>query len=124
MFIYTKYEIVLQKKWVIEWIIKSKEIVIINFVTTIKLYFFMFALNIRVIINFIFILFFPILISASFTYITSDILKYLSIFSIVIIFWVILLILSYLSGVLEIFKNAIWYNAYKEGKKKVEFIKE
>ncbi len=124
MFIYTKYVIVLEKHWVIKWIIRSKEISIINFMTTIKLYFFMFALNIRVIINFIVVLFFPILISVSLTYITSDILKYLSIFIIIIIFWIVILILSYLSGVLDIFKNAIWYNAYIEGKKKVDFIKQ
>jgi hypothetical protein len=124
MFIYTKYEIVLQKHWVIKWIINSKEIAIINFVTTIKLYFFMFALNIRVIINFIVVLFFPILISLSFTSIASVYLRYLSIFIIVIIFWIIILILSYLSWVLEIFKNAIWYNAYIEWKKKVDFIKQ
>ncbi len=124
LFIYAKYEIVLEKKWVIAAITKSREITIVNFITTIKLYFFMFALNIRVLINFVIVLFFPILISVSLTSISSIYLKYLSIFFIVIIFSWVILILSYLSWVLEIFKNTIWYNAYIEGKKKVDFIKE
>jgi hypothetical protein len=123
LFVYTKYELVLEKSWVIKAITKSKEISIINFLMTLKIYLFMFLLNIRIIINFIVVLFFPILISISFVSISSIFLKYLSI---ILLFWIfifVIIILAYLSWVLEIFKTAIWYNAYKYWKKRVEFIK-
>ncbi len=123
LFIYTKYEIVLEKKWVIASITKSKEISIINFLMTLKLYLFMFLLNIRIIINFIVVLFFPVLIAFLFVSSLWIFIKYLAIFALIILFIVILVILGYLSWVLDIFKTAIWYNAYKIGKKRVEFIK-
>ncbi len=123
LFIYTKYEIVLEKKWVIWAIEKSKEMAILNFVMTLKIYLFMFLLNIRILINFIVILFFPILVSFLFISSLGIFLKYLSIIILLIVFIWILVILWYLSWVLDIFKTSIWYYAYKKSKQKVEYIK-
>lgn len=123
LFAYSKYYIVIENKKVMKAIAYSSKLAILNIVTTIKLYFFMFILNTRVIINFLVFLIFPVLIVSVLTYITSKIFILISIFILSIIFILLILFLGYLNWVLEIFKTAIWYFAYKEWKKKLDIDK-
>ncbi len=58
---YAKYEIILENKSVFEAIGVSSQIALLNIKTTLKLYFFMFIMNIKVILNFIVFLIFPLL---------------------------------------------------------------
>lgn len=118
LFAYSKYIIVLENKWVFEAISKSSKLAILNIVTTLKLYLFMFILNVRVIINFIVFLIFPVIIVITLWLITSQIFLTIAISALAIIFLLFILFLGYLTWVLEVFKWAIWYFAYKESQKR------
>lgn len=114
LFAYSKYIIVLENKWVFESVSKSTKLSILNLIITFKLYLFMFILNIRVIINFIVFLIFPVIIVISLWVITSQVFLTIAISILAIIFLLFVLFLGYLTWVLEVFKWAIWYYAYKE----------
>ncbi|MDD3645819.1 MAG: hypothetical protein PHH06_00260 [Candidatus Gracilibacteria bacterium] len=114
LFAYSKYIIVLENKGVFESVSKSTKLSILNLIITFKLYLFMFILNIRVIINFIVFLIFPVIIVISLGVITSQVFLTIAISILAIIFLLFVLFLGYLTGVLEVFKGAIWYYAYKE----------
>ncbi len=120
MFSYSKYIIVLENKKAMESMWKSTKITILNITTTIKLYFWMFILNLRVVINFLVFLLFPVLFAFAITYITSKIFLVLSIIVLSILFWWFILFLGYLTAVLDIFTTAIWYYAYQTWKTKVK----
>ena len=122
MFAYCKYEIVLWNKKTFESIWSSSKIAILNMATTIKLYFLMFLLNIKVIINFFIFLSFPILIVLILGIFTTKIFLTIAITILIVLFFFCILILWYLTAVLDIFKTSIWYFAYIKGKKKVEEI--
>lgn len=112
LFAYSKYEIILNNKKSFEAISRSIRLSILNLWLTLKLYFFMFVLNIRVIINFLVFLIFPIIIISAITYITSQIFMWIAIILLSIVFFILIIILWYLNWVLEVFKNWIWYFAY------------
>lgn len=120
MFSYSKYIIVLENKKSMESMWKSTKITILNITTTIKLYFWMFVLNLRVVINFLVFLIFPILFAFAITYITSKIFLLVSIVWLSILFIWFILFLWYLTAVLDIFTTTIWYYAYLEWKSKVK----
>ena len=122
LFAYSKYEIILNKKKALESITSSIKISILNIWLTSKLYIFMFLLNIRVIINFLVFLIFPIIIISAIIYITSKIFLIITLAIFSIIFLFLILFLWYLSWVLDVFKTAIWYYAYKEAKEKSDNI--
>lgn len=124
LFSYSKYIIVLDNKKVFESIWISSKIAILNLKQTIKLYFLMFILNIRVIINFIIFLSFPILLVLAIGLITSKIVLSIAITLLSIVFIILIFILWYLTSVLDIFRTSLWYYAYKEWKQKLEHIKE
>lgn len=124
LFAYSKYIIVIEDKKVFESIWKSSKITILNLKQTIKLYFLMFFLNIRVIVNFIIFLSFPIIMVLAIGLITSKIFLTIAITILGLLFIVFIFILGYLTSVLEIFKTSIWFYAYKEWKKKLQQIKE
>jgi len=112
LFVYSKFEIILNNKSAFEWMSESLKLSILNLWITIKFYFFMYILNIRVIINFLVFLLFPIIILTTISYITSKIFLLITIIILSLVFLFLILILWYLNWVLEIFKNAIWYNTY------------
>lgn len=118
--VYPKYEIVINNKWIFESIWISSKIAILNFETTFKLYFLLFILNIRVFINFIIFLSFPIIIVFTIGLITSKIFLIVAIIIQVTLFVFFILILWYLTWVLEIFTKAVWYFAYIEWKEQLE----
>lgn len=120
LFSYSKYEIVLENKWVFRSAWVSKQISVLNLKTTIKLYFLMFLINIRVIFNFLIFLFFPILFAVTIYYITSKIFLTIAIIVLVILFIFIILFLWYLTAVLDVFKTTVWYYAYKNWRIRAE----
>ncbi|MCD5385127.1 hypothetical protein LRZ95_00480 [Candidatus Gracilibacteria bacterium] len=120
LFVYSKYIIVLNKKNVFESIGISSKITILNIKRTTKLYFLILFLNMRVVFNFIIFLSFPIIIVIAISLITTKIFLIMAISIIILLFIVLILILGYLSAVLEVFKTAVWYYAYHEGKKLLE----
>jgi len=124
LFIYSKYEIVVENRWIFESIWLSSKIALLNIKNTIKLYFLMLILNIRVIFNFLIFLSFPIIMAVAVLLITSKIFLILAIWILSILFIFFIAILWYLTAVLEIFTTAIWYYAYIEWKDKITKLKE
>lgn len=120
LFSYSKYPIVLHNKWVFESIWESAKIAILNPRKTIKLYFLIFFLNLRVVINFVIFLLFPIIIVAAIWFITTKFLLIIAISILSIIFIILIFILWYITAVLDVFKTALWYFAYNEWKKRLE----
>ncbi len=117
---YTRYEIILEKCSVFQAIGVSSQIALLNIKTTLKLYILMFIMNIKVIINFIVFLIFPILMVFILGFITSQTYATIAIVMLLWVFIFLLLILGYLAAVLEVFTTAIWYYAYFEWRKKIE----
>ena len=102
---YSKYIIILEKKPIFEAIWISSKITILNLKRTIKLYFFMLFLNMRVIFNFIIFLSFPIIIVISIWLITTKIFLIVAITILTLLFVVLIVSLWYLTAVLEVFKT-------------------
>lgn len=117
---YSKYVIIVENKWVFKSIGVSSKITILNLRRTIKLYFLMFILNLRVIFNFIIFLSFPIIMVVAIWLITTKLFLVVAITILSILFIIFILALWYLTAVLEVFKTSIWYYAYIEWKKKLD----
>ena len=124
LFAYSKYFIILDNQKVFPAVWKSIKVAILNIKNTSKLYLLMFVLNIRVILNFIIFLIFPVIISATILYISSQIFLIVTLSILTLLFIVAIYILWYLTAVLDIFKTAIWYYAYKHGAEKAKKIEE
>lgn len=124
LFVYSKYFIVLENEKVFAAVWKSSKLAILNFSSTAKLYLLVFILNVRVIINFAIFLFFPILISWAVIFFSSQLFLYITLWILSILFIIAIYILWYLTAVLEVFKTALWYFAYKEGKEKLKKIED
>lgn len=120
LFAYTKFEIILNNKKVFEAISSSVRLSILNLVLTLKIFFFLFIVNIRIIINFLVFLLFPIIIVSAIIYITSKIFLFITILLLSIIFLWLILILWYLWWVFEIFKTSIRYFTYKKINEKLK----
>ncbi len=120
LLVYAKYFIVLWNKGVFESISLSSKIAILNINNTTKLYFLMLWLNVRVILNFIIFLFFPIAVVVAIWIISSQFLLILTISILSIIFIILIIIVWYLTAVLEVFKTSIWYYAYKNSINRLE----
>jgi len=120
--IYSRYIIVLENKQVFNSIAKSTRLSIATFATTLKLYFLMFILNTRVIFNFIIFLAFPVTIITLISLITTKIFLTITIIILSIFFITLILFLGYLTWVLEVFKTAIWFFAYKNAINKLHKI--
>ena len=122
LFAYARFEIILNNKKALESISESIKISILNIGTTTRLYFYMFLVNIRIIINFFVFLFFPFFIATAITYITTKVFLIITVIILSIIFFVLIIILGYLGWVFEILKTSIRYFAYIEWKKKLSEI--
>lgn len=120
LFSYSKYIMIIENKKVFESIWISSKITILNLKRTIKIYFFILFLNLRVIFNFIIFLSFPIIIVLTLWLITSKIFLLVTITILSILFITFILILWYLTAVLDVFKTSLWYYAYIEWKTKLE----
>lgn len=117
---YARYEIVLENKGVFEAIGISSQIALLNIKTTIQLYIFMFFMNIKVVINFMVFLVFPVLWAFLAGFISSQIFTTIAFFVLGFLFIVFILILGYFTAVLDVFRTTIWYHAYIQGKKKLK----
>lgn len=117
---YSKFEIVLNNKKALESVSTSMKIALFNIWTTVRIYFFLFVVNVRIIINFFVFLLFPIIIVSAITYITSKIFLAIAVTILSVIFLWLIIILWYLWWVFEIFKTSVRYYAYIEWKKKVK----
>ncbi|MDD2566264.1 MAG: hypothetical protein PHZ26_05835 [Candidatus Gracilibacteria bacterium] len=124
LFAYTKFFIIFEKKHVFEAISLSTQMTLTNLDITGKLYYTLFLVYARVFITIIIFTIFPIIFSALFSYITSQILFVIGAGILGIFFLVFLIIISHLNSVLEIFVEALWYNAYMENMKTFDFKKE
>ncbi len=124
LFAYSKYEIVLWNKKVFNALWNSSKIAILNLRTTIKLFFLMFFLNIRVIFNFLIFLSFPIVMIIAIWLITSKMFLFLAITILWVLFVFFILLLWYLTAVLEIFKTSLRYFAYQKGIKRLNQVEE
>lgn len=116
---YARYEIVLENKWVFEAISASSQIALLNIKITLRLYFFMFLMNIKVVINFFIFLVFPLLGVFIAGLLSSQIFTTIAF---VVLWWIfifLLIVLWYMAAVLDIFTTAIWYRAYTLGKQRV-----
>ena len=120
LFSYSKFLIVIDNKNVFRSVWLSSKITILNLGRTIRLYFLMFILNLRVIFNFIIFLTFPIIMVIAILLISTKIFLVLTITILSILFVIFIIALWYLTAVLEVFTTAIWYYAYVEGKKKLD----
>ncbi len=124
LFIYSKYEMLIESKGIFEALWMSSKITLLNLRKTIKIYFLIFILNLRVVFNFIIFLAFPIIMVIAITLITSQIYKILAIIILSLLFIAFILFLWYLTSVLEIFIKAVWYYAYKTWKENIKKLKE
>lgn len=120
LFSYSKYEIVLWNKKTFEAAGSSSKIAILNMWITIKIYFLMFLFNIRVIINFIIFLTFPMAFITIIWLITSTVFLTIALVILSLLFIFFILVLWYLTAVLDVFKASVWYFAYIEWKKRLD----
>ncbi len=121
-FAYAKYDIILEKKDIFESCSTSAKIALFNFGMTLRLYFLMFFLNIRVIINFLIFLSFPIAFIVLVGIWVSQFFLMIAIVILSILFFFCVLFLGYMAAVLDVFRTAIWYYAYKIGKENMQEI--
>ena len=88
-----------------------------NMEVTSKLYYTLFLVYIRTIITIVVFMIFPLIFSIIFAFVTSETLFILSMSVIGLALFAFMVFVSHLNSVLEIFVDALWYNAYLENKK-------
>ena len=120
VFAYSKFFLVLENKNVFQSVWESMKLAVLNPKNTVKLFFLIFILNLRVILNFVVFLLFPILIVSAITYISMQFLLYITLIWVSIVFVIAVLIIWYLTAVLDVFKVSLWYHAYVYWKKNSE----
>lgn len=114
---YARFEIVLWNKWAFEAVGSSSKIALLNIKTTLKLYVLMFIMNLRVILNFVVFLVLPLLWIFIAGLITSQVFSIIAFTIFGFIFVIFVIMLGYLSAVLDVFRTQIWYRAYREWQK-------
>ena len=117
LFSYSKFFIILENQSVFQAIWESTKLAILNPKTTVKLFFLIFILNLRVIINFIVFLIFPIIVVSAITYISVKFLLLVTIIIATVGFVWFVFFMWYLTAVLDVFKTSLWYHAYVYWKK-------
>lgn len=117
LFSYARFFIIFENKKAIEALSLSVRMALSNLDITFHLYFTLLLVYIRTFITAIIFIVFPFIISGLFTYVTISILQIISIGILSILFLILLVFISHLNSVLEIFVEAIWYNAYLANKK-------
>ncbi|MDD5377188.1 MAG: hypothetical protein PHH16_03660 [Candidatus Gracilibacteria bacterium] len=117
LFSYARFFVIFEHKKALEALSLSVNMTINNLSITFHLYFTLLLVYIRTFITAIIFIVFPFVISGLFTYVTISILQIISIGMLSILFIALLIFISHLNSVLEIFVEAIWYNAYLENKK-------
>jgi hypothetical protein len=111
--IYSSYCIIFEKKKAYAAFSLSTFYAIKNIGITLRLYLSLMLVYIRTFIAAGLMLVFPLAISAVFTYITSQWFTYLTIGVVSVLFVVIIVFISHLNSVVEIFVEAMWYHTYQ-----------
>lgn len=122
LFSYAKYYVILEWEKIFKAITNSIKLSTVNIVVTLKLYLLMFVLNLRVILNLFLFLLIPVWIIWAVTYISSQFFIAIAITIVWIVWILIYLLLMYISTILEVFKAAVWYFAYKDCKANMKII--
>ena len=117
LFSYARFFVIFEEKKAFDAISLSVNMALNNLSITFHLYFTLLLVYIRTFLTAIAFIIFPFIVSAALTYISIAILKMISILILGLLFFVFLIFVSHLNSVLEIFVEAIWYNAYMENKK-------
>lgn len=120
LFSYARFFIIFEHKKALEALSLSVRMALSNLDITFHLYFTLLLVYIRTFITAIIFIVFPFFISALFTYVTIAWLQIIAVTILSILFIALLIFVSHLNSVLEIFVEAIWYNAYKDNKKHFE----
>lgn len=124
LFSYARFFIIFENKKTLESLSLSVRMTISNIGITFHLYFTLLLVYIRTFITAIVFIIFPFIVSGLFTYVTMPVLQMISIAALSVLFILFLAFVSHLNSVLEIFVEAIWYNAYKENRKHFEIEEE
>lgn len=117
LFAYARFFIIFEHKKALEALSLSVRMALSNLDITFHLYFTLLLVYIRTFVTAIIFIVFPFVISGLFTYVTISWLQIVSIGILSVLFFALLVFVSHLNSVLEIFVETIWYNAYKENKK-------
>lgn len=117
LFAYTRFFIIFEKKRVFEAISLSTKMTLTNIDVTLKLYYTLFLVYARVIFTVVVFTIFSWIFSFLFWYFTTQIYFIFWAVFIWIILFIFILFTSHFNSVLEIFVDALWYNAYLENKK-------
>lgn len=117
LFSYARFFIIFEQKRALEALSLSVRMALSNLNITFHLYFTLLLVYIRTFITAIIFIVFPFIMSGLFTYVTISWLQIASITILSALFLVLLIFVSHLNSVLEIFVETIWYNAYLENKK-------
>lgn len=120
LFSYARFFVIFEKKKTLEALSLSVRMTIDNLSITFHLYFTLLLVYIRTVITAVIFIIFPFIVSGLFTYVTMPLLQMISLVVLAVLFLVLLVFISHLNSVLEIFVEAIWYNAYKENRKHFE----
>jgi len=117
LFSYARFFIIFEHKKALEALSLSVGMALSNLSITFHLYFTLLVVYIRTFVTATIFIVFPFIISALLTYVTISWLQIFSITVLSLLFCILLVFISHLNSVLEIFVETIWYNAYKENKK-------
>jgi hypothetical protein len=120
LFSYARFFIIFENKKALESLSLSVRMALTNLEITFHLYFTLLLVYIRTFVTALIFIVFPFIISALFTYVTISLLQIISIGILSVLFIALLIFISHLNSVVEIFVEAIWYNAYRENKKHFE----
>lgn len=120
LFSYARFFIIFENKKALESLSLSVRMALMNLEITFHLYFTLLLVYIRTFLTALIFIVFPFIISALFTYITISLLQIISIGILALLFLALLVFISHLNSVVEIFVEAIWYNAYRKNKKHFE----
>ena len=108
LFIYAQNFIVLENRKLIPAFIGSAQLVISNFGKTILMWFLMLLISIRVIINVVLIFFIPALVAFVANFFVSVIAFTFGIILAALVGFAVILLASYLAGVLHVFTTVAW----------------
>lgn len=124
LFAYTKFFIIFEKKHVFEAISLSTTMTLNNMDVTWRIYYTLLLVYVRLFLTVVMFTVFPIILSAIFAYITSQFFLVLWVSLVAFFFLIFIILISHVNSVLEIFVEALWYNAYVENMKTFEMPKE
>ena len=117
LFAYTRFFIIFEKKHVFEAISLSTKMTLTNIEVTIKLYYTLFLIYARVFFTVVVFTLISLIFSVLFWYLSGQIYLILWMGIVWVFLIVFILFTSHFNSVLEIFVDALWYNAYIENKK-------